>query len=792
MNPAFEFFQSPTHDLIARASLVQPDDAFLTAGFCEAQRLLGLDPYLFVLRTNQTWQAACLGFMRRGRFSRSLEILSLPNIPFGSPFWGGLLGFCNSFRIWDLSIRSIVPTSSTIDLDAVQLNRKTGVEYRLALCRDRRVSPPSSNHRRSIAKATTLGMQARRTRDLGAVQTHLDLMQSSMGRRVARGEDVPSHLSPRFYEAMLSTGAGEFAQAVRGDVVRSSIFLLRSKSGAYYQSAGTSPEGMDEGASAFLIVETAESLFREGVTLFDLGGACADETGLKRFKSGFGAVENPFEIVTFSTVGSLRRRLRTAINLLRRDPRAAAQQVVAADSSVVYRAAPASVPPPESIAGAIMEKLSEEKLLSCCGPNTEFMRQAARLSELGYNDAHGVFINGELAHVSWLITAEHDRMTPVREIILRNGEAEITHCFTGEKWRGKGIYCFAIRSLCQLAAGMSIRQVFMIAYSRNAASRRGIEKAGLRDCGRVVRMKLPFLFGERALRIRTHRMEYFFNFFDYMNVPRRFKKALRLALLPVTRPWSVPATMIRDLNALGVKRGGILLVHSSLAQFGFVPGGAAVVIRVLQTVVGPEGTLIMPTHTWEWMNKGCRVFNAADTQSCVGRLSDVFRQMHGVLRSLHPTHSVAAKGPLAADIIADHEYSSTPCGNGTPYAKVLDLGGQILLLGCSTEANTCFHTLEARCGFPYLLREEETRFEIIDAGGRSQFISVPLHRDASVRGEPIARRFDEMEDILVEMGVAKRGLIGQAHAVLIEGSGLLEHFKPLLDADPFYLLADRP
>jgi aminoglycoside 3-N-acetyltransferase len=275
-----------------------------------------------------------------------------------------------------------------------------------------------------------------------------------------------------------------------------------------------------------------------------------------------------------------------------------------------------------------------------------------------------------------------------------------------------------------------------------------------------------------------------------MNAFKRLKQMVKQALRPLMHPWSLPATMVRGLNELGVKQSGLLLVHTSLAHLGYVPGGAAAVIRVLQRGIGPEGTLIIPTHTWEWMNAGCRVFDATVTQSCVGKLPDVFRRMPGVLRSLHPTHSVAAKGPRAAALIAGHETAATPCGDGTPYAWLLDEGGQILLLGCGTESNTCFHTLEARFGFQYLLREEMTRFEIIDADGHSRYITVPLHRDVPVRGEPIARRFQEMEDILVEMGIAKRGMIGQAHAVLIDGRMMLEKIGPLMTATPFYLLAD--
>jgi len=52
-----------------------------------------------------------------------------------------------------------------------------------------------------------------------------------------------------------------------------------------------------------------------------------------------------------------------------------------------------------------------------------------------------------------------------------------------------------------------------------------------------------------------------------------------------------------DLTELGVTPGMVLLVHSSLSSLGFVSGGPVAVILALEEVLGPKGTLIMPTHS---------------------------------------------------------------------------------------------------------------------------------------------------------------------------------------------------
>jgi hypothetical protein len=135
-----------------------------------------------------------------------------------------------------------------------------------------------------------------------------------MTRRSARGEAVPSVQRDALAEAFLATGVGELFQAVAdGASPLSSILVLRSPVGAYYHSAGTSPEGMDRGASQFLIASTAEQLRSEGVLRFNLGGAGPESEGLQRFKAGFGARVVPLEAATCVFGTTLERGARRII-----------------------------------------------------------------------------------------------------------------------------------------------------------------------------------------------------------------------------------------------------------------------------------------------------------------------------------------------------------------------------------------------------------------------------------------------------------------------------------------------
>lgn len=57
------------------------------------------------------------------------------------------------------------------------------------------------------------------------------------------------------------------------------------------------------------------------------------------------------------------------------------------------------------------------------------------------------------------------------------------------------------------------------------------------------------------------------------------------------------SSLISDFQRIGLKKGDIILVHSSLSKIGWTVGGPVAVIEALQNVITEEGTLIMPAFT---------------------------------------------------------------------------------------------------------------------------------------------------------------------------------------------------
>lgn len=124
---------------------------------------------------------------------------------------------------------------------------------------------------------------------------------------------------------------------------------------------------------------------------------------------------------------------------------------------------------------------------------TDRFGEQARLyyEQRGINSAFGVFVDGELGHISWAYTAKEYEREPYERFRLGMGDAEIVNCFTADAYRGKGLYPHAVRIIVALLLSRGFERVFMNIEPSNDASRHGILKAGLKSYGRVLHLRSP-------------------------------------------------------------------------------------------------------------------------------------------------------------------------------------------------------------------------------------------------------------------------------------------------------------
>lgn len=235
----------------------------------------------------------------------------------------------------------------------------------------------------------------------------------------------------------------------------------------------------------------------------------------------------------------------------------------------------------------------------------------------------------------------------------------------------------------------------------------------------------------------------------------------------------------QDLSVLGVKEGDAVLVHSSMKALGtkLTPEE---VIDTLQEALGETGTLLMPALTYENVSGSHRVFDSKETPPCVGLLPTTFWKMPGVERSLHPTHSVCARGALAHRLTVGHVMDSTAVGPHSPFMQLAVVGGKLLFIGDILESCTFMHGIEDIVQPPWIRYSDRMISYTVD--GREH-----LYPESDDFGW--GQEFQRIGDILEEPDIL-RGKLLQANAYLIDARALLAVGLMEMRINPYAFVTD--
>lgn len=236
-----------------------------------------------------------------------------------------------------------------------------------------------------------------------------------------------------------------------------------------------------------------------------------------------------------------------------------------------------------------------------------------------------------------------------------------------------------------------------------------------------------------------------------------------------------------DLADVGISRGDTILVHSSFKSLGEVPGGIETVILGLLQAVGAEGTLLMPALSYRI--KPSETYDPQLTPSIVGAIPDYFRRRPGTLRSIHPTHSVCAVGRRAHELLDEHWLDCTPCGAHSPFHKIVESQGKILMLGCGLQSNTTMHALEEYVEPPYLY-------------GNNAVYTIRNHQGEVYQKEYKTHGFDlhgyhHRYDHVMELDTRtflRQGRVLQAEVFVMDATALKKAVVEKLRENPFFFV----
>ncbi|HZT42681.1 MAG TPA: AAC(3) family N-acetyltransferase [Chthonomonadaceae bacterium] len=237
-------------------------------------------------------------------------------------------------------------------------------------------------------------------------------------------------------------------------------------------------------------------------------------------------------------------------------------------------------------------------------------------------------------------------------------------------------------------------------------------------------------------------------------------------------------TLLRSqLESLGLQAGDIVLVHSSFKSLGITDPEE--IIGALLDALGPRGTLLMPALTYQQQPPD--LHDTRTAPSCVGFLTEYFRTRSGTVRSLHPTHSVCAVGAQVPEMLGEHWRDTTPCGKYSPFNRLIERGGKILMIGCGLRPNTTMHAVEEYVCPPYLFGPER-EYTLTDQDGNVFRKTYVRHNFRGYR-----QRYDRVAGLLNEAEL-RTGPVGNASCHLIDAPALHRVGVQKLQEDPFFFV----
>jgi aminoglycoside 3-N-acetyltransferase len=216
--------------------------------------------------------------------------------------------------------------------------------------------------------------------------------------------------------------------------------------------------------------------------------------------------------------------------------------------------------------------------------------------------------------------------------------------------------------------------------------------------------------------------------------------------------------LIACFKALGIKEGSIVYITGNITKLG-IPiseNGAMIASknRLLEfymnsilDVVGENGTLVFPTHTWDEINR-IHPFNPAKSR-CKYPLSEYLRVNLNSKRQLHPFASISASGKYK-DYIVNENLQFHPYNYESPMAMLEKTDCIYLSIGMPISDNyTPVHYCEFICGVPYRYTKGFIK-ELIwkDTVVKKEFYLYVCYRQEELVRDKNKKIFATMNDIL--------------------------------------------
>jgi aminoglycoside 3-N-acetyltransferase len=211
------------------------------------------------------------------------------------------------------------------------------------------------------------------------------------------------------------------------------------------------------------------------------------------------------------------------------------------------------------------------------------------------------------------------------------------------------------------------------------------------------------------------------------------------------------SALAAHLAALGVEPGRNVVVHSNLAAFGILDGGAEGLWKCLCEIAGDRATIVVPSYRLTAPAE--EIFDRANSPSLsVGAFSEYVRRRPEAVRSANPLHSHCFVGPLASEFINDVPRPSF--GHDSDFEFLERHGFLCLMLGCDLEnaGTLVFHSQACAGTIPY--RSWQTLRRMCILNGEAEAKPYDFAYYARVPGAPRETR-RELQRRMLEAGLLR-------------------------------------
>lgn len=241
--------------------------------------------------------------------------------------------------------------------------------------------------------------------------------------------------------------------------------------------------------------------------------------------------------------------------------------------------------------------------------------------------------------------------------------------------------------------------------------------------------------------------------------------------------------VVQSLRAVGVGRGGGVLLHSAIQYFGRPVGGVEMYWKALVEVLGPEGTLAVPAFNFAFARG--EPFDVQRTPSDqMGVLSEYVRSLPQAKRSPHPLQSIAVVGRWAEDI-ADRDTASA-FDPGSAFERMLELDFEMVLLGASIQVASIVHYSEQKAQVPY--RYWKTFRGTVVRGGAAAVREYRMFaRDLALDPQ---NDFGPVQTWLEARGLWRQTRLNYGHVAACRLGDVVAAADDLLAHDPWALVRD--